>query len=187
MYRYFSFKKETEKKTNLHGKRYLDVLPDLLKSYNNSYHRSIKMSPIEVNDKNEREVFLNLFSQADEQGTENVAKIVFKAGMYVRIVKSKNIFEKGYTASWSKNIGIVDKTYAHIQPLYQVKNMDTGLIEGTFYAEELQYVQLPFDTYEVLEESDKTFKVKKLNSENADSELVDKQIFLKGQYSLRKK
>ena len=65
--------------------------------------------------------------------------------------------------------------------------MDTGLIEGTFYAEELQYVQLPFDTYEVLEESDKTFKVKKLNSENADSELVDKQIFLKGQYSLRKK
>src|SRR5438874_2708338 len=31
-------------------KRYIDVLPDLMHSYNHSYHRSIKMAPADVND-----------------------------------------------------------------------------------------------------------------------------------------
>ena len=187
MYRYFTFKKDTVKTTNLHGKRYLEVLPKLILGYNNSFHRSIKMAPNEVNDKNKQQVFLNLYGFKEEEGEQSLVKIRFKPGMYVRLVKSKNIFEKGYTSSWSNHICIVDKVFAQIPPLYQVKNMDTGLSEGTYYAEELQHVQLPFDTYEVLEESEKTLKVQKLNSEKANTEIVDKDTFLKERYSLRKK
>ena len=58
MYRYFTLKKDLT--TNLHNKRYLNILPELVQSYNNSYHRSIKMRPTQVNKNNEEEVYLNL-------------------------------------------------------------------------------------------------------------------------------
>ena len=44
MYRYF---------TARNTRRYVDVLPDLLYSYNHTYHRSIGMAPVEVDDTNE--------------------------------------------------------------------------------------------------------------------------------------
>jgi len=44
MFRYFTYK---------NTRRYTDVLEDLLHSYNNTYHRSIGMSPLEVNRDNE--------------------------------------------------------------------------------------------------------------------------------------
>ena len=34
-------------------RRYVDVLPDLLHSFNHTYHRSIGMAPVEVDDTNE--------------------------------------------------------------------------------------------------------------------------------------
>ena len=44
MFRYF---------THANTRRYLDVLDDLLHSYNNTHHRSIGMAPSEVNADNE--------------------------------------------------------------------------------------------------------------------------------------
>jgi len=44
MYRYFNYK---------NTRRYVDVLDDLLHSYNNTYHRSIGMTPVEVKTYNE--------------------------------------------------------------------------------------------------------------------------------------
>jgi len=45
MFRYFTYK---------NTRRYVDVLDDLLHSYNNTHHRSIGMAPLEVNKENER-------------------------------------------------------------------------------------------------------------------------------------
>ena len=52
MYRYF---------TARNTRRYVDVLPDLLYSYNHTYHRSIGMAPVEVDDTNERLVRTRLY------------------------------------------------------------------------------------------------------------------------------
>jgi len=41
LFKYFSYKKTW---------RYIDILPDILESYNNTYHRSIRMTPNEVNE-----------------------------------------------------------------------------------------------------------------------------------------
>ena len=53
MYRYF---------TASNTFRYLDVLQDLVKSYNNNYHRSIGMKPINVTKLNSKQVRMCLFS-----------------------------------------------------------------------------------------------------------------------------
>ena len=185
MYRYFDSQRPI--KTNLDKKKYIDVLDKLLSSYNNSYHRSIKCTPKQVTKTNENQVFKNLYGYNKTDGGGNVfEEIKFKQGSYVRIVKTKTIFEKGYTAAWSSKIFIIDKIFAQSPILYQVKNLEGDSIEGTFYAEELQQVDLPFDTYEVIKEgSSNTIKVKKLNTDKQQIESVDKAQFLKNRYSLR--
>ena len=185
MYRYFDSQRQI--KSNLDKKRFMDVLQKLLTSYNNSFHRSIKCTPNQVNKKNENKVFFNLYGyNKEDQSGDVLANIKFKQGTYVRIVKSKSIFEKGYTSGWSTKIYIIDKVFAHAPILYQVKSIDGDVIEGTFYAEELQQVELPYDTYEVVEKGPKnTIKVMKLNTDDPKIESFDKTQFLKNQYSLR--
>jgi hypothetical protein len=53
MWRYFTHKSTL---------RYLDVLDDIVTSYNNSFHRSIKMAPSEVNAQNEAKVSQRLYT-----------------------------------------------------------------------------------------------------------------------------
>ena len=58
MWRYFTAK-------NTH--RYIDVLPELIESYNNSYHRSIKMTPMQVTKENAAQVFRNLYNPSSQR------------------------------------------------------------------------------------------------------------------------
>ena len=53
MRRYFTWKNTL---------KYIDVLPQLVKSYNHSYHRSIGMKPAEVNGRNESIVWKRLYT-----------------------------------------------------------------------------------------------------------------------------
>ena len=48
-------------------KRYLEALPDLLNNYNHSYHRSIKTTPASVNQKNQQDVWQNLYGAVTKQ------------------------------------------------------------------------------------------------------------------------
>ena len=70
---------------------YIDKLDDIVNEYNNTYHRTTKMEPIDV--KNNKYIdFGNEVSYKDPK---------FKVGDHVRISKYKNIFAKGYTPNWS--------------------------------------------------------------------------------------
>ena len=77
---------------------YYDVLDDVVNKYNNTKHSTIKMNPIDV--KNNKIVYIDEHNEKDSR---------FKVGDRVRISKFKNIFAKGYTPNWSKEIFIVDK------------------------------------------------------------------------------
>ena len=65
---------------------YFDVLDDIVDKYNNSFHSSIKMKPIDVKD--------DSFVEHVEETNKKDPK--FKVGDHVRISKYKNIFSKGY-------------------------------------------------------------------------------------------
>ena len=58
---------------------------DIVKEYNNPYHRSIKIKPIDVKD--------NTYIDFKKEVKDKDPK--FKVGDYVRISKYKNIFAKG--------------------------------------------------------------------------------------------
>ena len=95
MYRYFTHSKSY---------RYVDVLENLVLSYNHTYHSSIGMSPATVNVKNESLVRQKLFRIHPKK-----PKLSFTIGQRVRISKRKQAFEKGYLPGWSEEIFINKK------------------------------------------------------------------------------
>ena len=78
---------------------YFDVLDDIVKKYNKTYHKTIKMKPVDVKD--------DCFAEYNEESNEKDPK--FKVGDHVRISKYKSIFAKGYIPYWSKEIFVVKK------------------------------------------------------------------------------
>jgi transposase InsO family protein len=72
-------------------RRYVDVLPDLVHSYNHTYHRSIRRAPAQVNAKNILKVWKTLYGKPGKQETSGL-----KVGDRVRISKAKRTFEIGY-------------------------------------------------------------------------------------------
>ena len=64
---------------------YIDKLDDIVNEYNNTYHRTIKMKPIDVQDN----TYIDFEKEINDKGPK------FKVGDYVRISKYKNISGKG--------------------------------------------------------------------------------------------
>ena len=124
--------------------RYIDVLQDLIKSYNHTYHRSIKRAPSEVTLENEQDVWFALYG-GDKRPPP---KCVFNDGDTVRISRKKLTFEKGYETNWTEEIFIVTECVKRQPAVYRIKDLLGEPIEGTFYQHELQKVSMK-DTYRI--------------------------------------
>lgn len=126
--------------------RYIDVLPDIVKSYNNTYHSSIKMAPSEVNEENLKIVLKNLYGHLWETDAIPInqtkrLKEKFAVGDKVRISLSKKVFSKGYKGFWTTEIFTIETVkynFPHIQ--YRLKTENGEVLKGLFYEEELQKV-----------------------------------------------
>ena len=82
--------------------QYLDILPEILKHYNDTKHWSIKMTPVEVSTKKkEGTVYFNLYDDMEQL----LSKPKFKAGDKDRLSKYRRRHSiKGYTPIWTKEI-----------------------------------------------------------------------------------
>ena len=108
-----------------------DVLDDIINKYNNTKQSTIKMKPIDV--KNNKRVYIDEHNEKDSR---------FKVDDRVRISKFKNIFAKGYTPNWSKEIFIADKINDTVPYTYNLKDLNDEEIIGSFYYRELQKTKL---------------------------------------------
>ena len=106
---------------------YYDVLDDVVNEYNNTKDSTIKMKPKDVKDN--KRVYI-------DEHNEKSAR--YNVGDRVRISKLKNIFAKGYTPNWSKEIFIVNKINDTVPYTYSLKDLNDDEIIGSFYDRELQ-------------------------------------------------
>ena len=117
--------------------RYIDILPDLVKDYNNTVHTSIKMTPIEASKKeNELTAWRNLYP--DRYKIHNLRTPKFSVGDEVRITKKKKVFEKGYTTRWTEEIFTIKKIQNTDPITYKLEDLQGEEIKGSFYEPELQ-------------------------------------------------
>ena len=76
--------------TSISKNVYIDKLDDIVNEYNNTYHRTIKMKPVDVKDNRD---IVSMELQSSKEVNDKDPN--FKVGDYVRISKYKNIFAKG--------------------------------------------------------------------------------------------
>ena len=123
------YKKFTENNNTI----FYNILDGLVKNYNNKYHSTIKMSPIEGSKKINEKKIKNIYNF---EKTKKLGK--FKIGDRVRLSLEKNIFEKGYETNWTEEIfEIYDIKYSNV-PYYYLKDLNNEKLQGTFYEQELQ-------------------------------------------------
>ena len=70
-----------------------------MNEYNNTYHKTIKMKPINDKDK----TYIDSSKEVKNKDSK------FQVGDPVRISKCKKIFANGYTPSWSEEVFIISK------------------------------------------------------------------------------
>lgn len=129
MWRYF---------THENTYKYIDILQDLIYSYNHSNHSSIKMCPCDVDSTNIMTVWRNLY---DRQSSFPLRSARLNVGDHVRITKYKHIFKKGYESNWSDEIFIISNIINRSPwVVYTIKDLKNEPITGTFYEKELQKV-----------------------------------------------
>lgn len=58
--------------TKSNNRRYIHQLNDIANRYNNSYHRSIKMKPIEINKESKPLVWIDLYEHNNLQGHNEI-------------------------------------------------------------------------------------------------------------------
>ena len=81
---------------------YIDKLNDTVNEYNNTYHRTIKIKPVDVKD-NTYIDSIELHSSKKVNDKDPKFKVVDD----VSISKCKNIFAKGYTPNWSEEVFVI--------------------------------------------------------------------------------
>ena len=118
-------------------KRWFDVLDQLINNYNKTPHRSIGMSPNQVDDDNAEKVFKKMFPDINI-----VAKPRLKVGNIVRKLKEKTIFDKGYKQAWSDDLYKVTQVkQAAGRIWYIISDLDGNRQSGIKYYWQLNLVK----------------------------------------------
>ena len=81
-------------RTSISKNVYTYKLDDIVKEFNNTYHRTIKMRPVDVKD----DTYINVAKEVNDKDPK------FQVGDHVGISKYKNIFAKRYTQNWFEEV-----------------------------------------------------------------------------------
>ena len=134
MWRYFT------RTGNYH---WVNVLSDLLTSYNAAVHRSIGVAPIEVTHENEHALWLRQEREGLQRVGQRDITTPFRMGDQVRISVAKDIFDKGYLPNWSEQIYTVSQVLNVDPKQYKLQDYNNEEIRGSFYTAEMQKVVPP--------------------------------------------
>ena len=94
---------------------WLSELPSVIKQYNNTIHRSIKMTPNQaIKKSNERKVYTILQDPRVRQ------KAIFKLVQLARTADIKRVFSKGDSAIWSHTLYTITEIIHDTMPSYRI-------------------------------------------------------------------
>ena len=154
---------------------YINKLDDIVNEYNNIYHKTIKMKPVDVKD--------NTYIDSMELHSAELhfnKDPKFKVGDHGRISKYKNIFSKGYTPNWSDKFFVIKKVKNTATWTYVINDLNGDEITGTFYEKELQKTyQQEFRIEKIIKRKGDQLYVKWKGYDNSLNSWIDKKDLIK--------
>lgn len=136
------FNKTIQRKIHRHMQKtnsweFVSVLPDIMKSYNETYHRSIKMAPSEVTYENEKQLYLAQYDRKKKKEQ----KYKFQLNDQIRISKFKHKFHRSYQEQFTGEIFWIHKRFKRQGfNVYELRDCSDSVIKGRFYEIELTKV-----------------------------------------------
>lgn len=150
--------------------RYIDILPNVERSYNETIHSSLKMSPLEVTPENQEQVWFKQYFppqdykkafrhalqvQRRRKGTRPSDPFKYKVGDSVRISYLKEPFTRDYDERFSGEVFTIATRKIHQGiPVYYLTDYSNDPVEGGLYEWELQKIKFnpdqPFKIDKVL-------------------------------------
>ena len=156
-----------------------NILPKLIKTYNNRHHSTIKMKPIQVNKSNEKIIKENIYTY---NKTSKIPK--FKINDLVRIsLKTRKIFDKpSGNIKWSEELFKIHSINKSNVITYKIKDLNDEIIEGIFYERELLKSKNTSGVYiieKIIQKNKDKYFVKWRNYSNDFNSWIDKDDIIK--------
>lgn len=131
-------------------KKYIDVLQDIVSSYNERIHSATLMKPSSVTFENVNIAVANIRKKYRDPP---VKKPKYKVGDTVRISRERGLFEKKFTAGFSEELFKISRVDTSQTPhIYELKDLNGEDILGSFYHHELSKVTKNVDDSEYIVE-----------------------------------
>lgn len=161
------------KEFNMQGNyRWVRMLQEIVKKYNNTKHRTTRMKPSDITKQNEQELLKTAYNRIKLVNVNHK----FKVGDHVRISKVRGVFDKKYMPNWSTEIFIIRKVQLTNPVTYLLKDINNRDIQGGFYIEQLKKVKYP-DVYlveKVLKRRGNRLLIKWLGFSDKHNSWIDK-------------
>ena len=156
-----------------------NILPKLIKVYNNRYHSTIKIKSIEVNKNNEKYIKENIYTY---NKTSKNPK--FKIGDLVRIsLKRRDIFDKpSGNIKWSEELFKIHSINRSNMITYKIKDLNDDIIDDIFYQQELQKTKNTSEVYiieKIIRKNKNKYLVKWRNYSSDFNSWVNNDDFVK--------
>ena len=130
---------------------WVNILNDAVVTYNNNIHSTIKMTPVDASNNPDKVKYT--FSFKNIKGKPDYAQPKLKVGDYVRNVDKRNIFSKGYTSNWNRELFKVNEVLKTHPPTYKIEDINGEIIEGKYYEQELLKSEFGFESNNKILES----------------------------------
>lgn len=104
--------------------KWIDILPKIIKTYNNTYHRTIKMKPVHVNKKNENHLLATVYYYDISK-----KKTKFEIDDRVRLSCYVDQYRNKLKTNWTKEIFTIIKVLKSNVIYYKVNDIDEGIYE----------------------------------------------------------
>ena len=157
---------------------YYNILPKLITMYNNRYHSTIKMKPVEVNKNNEKYIKENIYTY---NKTSKIPK--FKINDLVRIsLKRRPIFDKASgNIKWSEELFKIYSINRSNVITYKIENLNDNIINGILYEKELQLTKNTgvYIIEKIIKKDKNKYLVKWRNYFNDFNSWIDKNDIIK--------
>jgi hypothetical protein len=119
--------------------KWIDVIDEIVKAYNNRVHSSIKMSPLDarkIENYNDVKLLVSKHSEKYRINRSNYPK--FNIGDRVRVKIDKSRFEKGYTKTFTNETYVIDNVIYDGNYYYTLEGVNNKMNrKQMFYAEDL--------------------------------------------------
>ena len=117
-------------------KKWIDIIQQFVKNYNNTPHKSHGLKPLEVSDENRDKVYKKLYPRIK---LTTVCK--YKKGDKVRHLVEKTLFQKGYTQTWTEEIFTISQVRQSNLVCWYILTDNSGVkVNGIWYYYQLKLV-----------------------------------------------